>query len=200
MRNSKKTRRKLLRAAKEHIHKYGFKDLNANRLSIMVNMKHDVVNRSYQGMDNLIEAYIASEDYWKALFEQYVLPADATELELRQLFIDIMQANFDRLFEHRGMQHVIWRQASEKNAMMRRIAEQREKDLAPFLALTDKYFLGKPTSFRAVTLYVIGTTYYIMNHASNTKSPLAGLDINIPAHKTEVRNAIEYIIKSIWII
>lgn len=198
MRNSKRTRRKLLRAATEHIHKYGFKDLNARRLSIMVNMKHDVVNRAYQGMDNLIAEYIISQDYWKELFELFTLPGDATELETRQMFIDIMQANFDKLLGHTGMQHVIWRQAGEKNTMMRRISEEREKEGAPFLALTDKYFAGRTTDFRSVVLYVLGGTYYAVNHASNNKSTIAGRDINMPEHRKLARETIEVIIVKVW--
>ncbi|SMC43884.1 hypothetical protein [Pedobacter africanus] len=200
MRNNKNTRRKLLRAAKEHINKYGFKGLNSNQLSIKVNMKHDVVQRVYQGMNNLIKAYIISEDYWKELFEQYTMPQDSAEQEVRQMFIDILQANFDKLFAHKGMQHVIWRQAGENCTMMRRISEAREKDGAPFLALTDKFFTGRKTDFRTVVMYVLGGTYYMMNHASNNKSTIVGRDINRPDHRNMARKTIEEIIKKLWLI
>jgi AcrR family transcriptional regulator len=176
----------------------GFRAINNSRIAAHVNMHRKNISNNFGSLNGLLAAYIKRKDYWNQVFERYVLPATATDDDVQEMFIDLMQANFNFFAKDREMQQVILWQISETNALMQSVSEKREKSGAVLLGYTDRHFEGWDIGFRVITALILGGIYYLVLHARFNKSTVAGIDMNNEWDRQRVLKAIRYLIELVW--
>jgi len=192
------TKMKLLKKVGEVMAEKGYREINATALGLRINRHRTAVKNHFGSVKGLMETYVRIADYWKPNLEKFMLPETATNEEIKQMFIALMQMNFDLFTQNKEMQGIIYWQISEENPLMQRTSIEREKAGAALLALTDRHFAGTGINFRAVICSMLSTIYYPTWHARYNKSSVAGLDINQEKDYQDLRDTIGYIIELVW--
>lgn len=188
----------LVETLRGYVARNGFKNLKASDIAEHTGVHASNISRIFGGLDGLVKHLVTEYDYWNALFERFRLRPQAKAWQILEMFKLLMVANFEALFANTEMQHVILGQVTVDDEVMRQISENREKNGAPLLALTDKHFKGSGVNFRMVIALLLGGVYYLVLHAKNNKSAVCGIDINKEEDYQELRETIGYIIELVW--
>jgi len=122
------------------LEKREYKQLTAAGLARWIAMGKNVVCDSFGALVNLLKMYIAKVDHWNPFFERFQLPKAASDEQVNQLFVELMQHNFKYFSHNRQMQNIILWQLNEDSPLLRNISEAREVEGAKLLAMTDRHF------------------------------------------------------------
>jgi len=159
--------------------------------------RHDsAINRIFGNVDGLKRAYVARKDYWKPQLES--LSSGNTEEELKACFTELMQDNLMKFWEDKEMQRIIAWQMTDGGKLMRSVSEQREREAANLLGMTDRFFAGTNTSFKTVLALVLYGTYGMVLHAKNNGSTVSGIDINNERERQVLHRTITQVLEWAW--
>lgn len=197
-RDADRTKEDLLWATGEIMAGDGFRAINASRIAGQVNIHRKNISNNFGSLNGMLATYIKRKDYWNRAFERYVLPLGASDDDVREMFIELMQSNFEFFGSDREMQQVILWQISETNPLMQSVSEKREKSGAILLACTDRHFESSAIGFREIMALLLGGIYYLVLHARFNKSTVCGIDINNERDRQRVLKAIRYLIELVW--
>ncbi|MBB5440249.1 AcrR family transcriptional regulator [Pedobacter sp. AK017] len=192
------TKMQLLKAVGEMMAEKGHRGINATALGLRINRHRTAVKNHFGSVKGLLETYVRLADYWKPSLEKFMLPETASDREVKEMFIALMQTSFDLFSQNREMQGIILWQVTEESPLMYRTSVEREKAAAALLALTDRHFEGKGVNFRAVMCILLSAIYYPVWHARYNKSSVAGIDINKEQDYKALRETIGYLIELVW--
>lgn len=190
--------KKLIAAVGEILREQGYTGLGINKVALRAGVSKELIYRYFDGMNNLLKTYINGKDYWLPLLEKLNHEEIREDGDILKLFTGLLQEQFRFFYEEKEMQKFILWQISEVNTLMRSISEKRETEGAKLLALTNRHFRGSGISIRAVIALLLGGIYYVVLHAHNNKSTVAGIDANQEADRQEVLKAIAQILSWAW--
>jgi hypothetical protein len=159
------------------------------------------VNIRFGNINGLIMAYVARKDYWVLFFQRFTLSPASTPLEMKAMFTELMQENLNYFWNDAKAQRLILAQIGldkVKRPLMRAISEEREKEGAALLALTDKYFAGTGVDFKMLMAMTLGGIYYLVLHAKNNGSTVAGRDLNLERDRLSLQRSIGQYIDWAW--
>jgi len=193
--NRDDTMQKLLAAVGAILTEKGYTGLGINKIALEAGVTKELIYRYYGGLNNLLKTYISSRDYWQPLLKDLNHDSPADTLKM---FTELLQNQFRFFFEEKEMQKFILWQISEYNTLMRSISEERESEGAKLLALTNEHFKGSGINIRAVMALLLGGIYYVILHAENNKSTVAGIDANLEKDREELITTIGQILNWAW--
>ncbi len=177
----------------------GFDALNAVSVSAAAGLLRGRVSGIFGNLNTLIKAYVAREDYWGVFFERFQLSGSATDEEIKAMFVEMMQENLCHFWKSREVQQLILAQISGKRkALMRSISEGREQSGAALLKLTDRHFAGTSVDFRTHISLMLGGTYYLVLHAKENGSTVAGRDLSLDRDFLSLHRSITQYIDWAW--
>ncbi|MET4142169.1 AcrR family transcriptional regulator [Pedobacter sp. UYP1] len=190
IRNKEKTRLKLLNAVGEIIKTEGYKGLGVNNIAAKAKVDKKLIYLYFGNVDKLVETYVRQKDYWSAFSEGIQGLIEANQGNFGQeLASQILVDQFNFFLDAEEMQKVILWEISEKNALMREIADAREILGNELFKLTDPHFKGTDVDIRAIQALLIGGIYYLVLHAKSNGSTFCGLDINeLPDQKRIIKS------------
>jgi AcrR family transcriptional regulator len=198
IRDYDKTRQRMLEVVGEILRETGYSGLKTNNIARRLGKDKNLIRYYFNSLVNLEKAYIRENDYWFAFFESISLPEQPSENDVRQFFIKLMLENFEFFSDNIEMQKIILWQISENNPLMRSVSDQREAEGEKLLQMTDPYFAGTDTSFRAVIAVILGAIYYLVLHARTNRSTVCSLDINMANDRRVLAATIRQIIGWAW--
>jgi AcrR family transcriptional regulator len=197
-RDKDETMKRFIDAVGEILKEKGYTGLGLNKIALQAGMDKKLIYRYFGGLNNLLTAYISGKDYWQPLLREMNEAAGREETEVLPLFVKLFQDLFLFFREEPEMQQFILWQMSEPNPLMRSISEDREREGARLLALTDSHFKNSGVHIRSVLALVLGGVYYTLLHAEHNKSTVAGVDMNLEKDRQEMFKTIGQVLSWAW--
>lgn len=196
IRNKEKTRLKLLNAVGEIIKTEGYKGLGVNNIAAKAKADKKLIYLYFENVDKLVETYVRQKDYWSAFSEgiQGLIEANQGNFG-EELASQILVDQFNFFLDAEEMQKVILWEISEKNELMREIADAREVLGNELFKLTDPHFGGTDVDIRAIQALLIGGIYYLILHTKSNGSTFCGLDINELPDQKRIIKSLRQIVK-----
>jgi len=198
VRDAEQTQQDLLEAVGKIMGDKGFRDLSVKNITNLIGKDKNMLRYYFNSLEELEKAYIDEKDYWPPFFKRFNLGLSPEKDKVENMFTELMQENFRYFFANMEMQQIILWQISEDNPLLRQVSENREKEGAKLLNLTDPFFGGSGVSFRAVMALLLGGIYYLTLHARYNKSTVCGIDVNKMADRETLLNTIAQILTWGW--
>jgi AcrR family transcriptional regulator len=189
--------KRFMEAVGEILKEKGYAGLGVNKIALQAGMNKKLIYRYFGSLNNLLKAYISGKDYWQPLLKD-LNEASGDDRDILRLFVKLFQDLF-RFFrdEPEMRQFILW-QMSEANPLMRGISEEREREGARLLALTDGHFRDSGVSIRSVMALLLGGIYYVLLHAEHNKSTVAGVDMNLEKDREAMLRTIGQVLHWAW--
>lgn len=196
--NKDETMKRLIEAVGEILKEKGHTGLGVNKIALQAGVSKELIYRYFSSLNNLLKAYIRKKDYWQPLLSDLNVAVAEKPPDMLKLFVALLQDQFRFFYEEKEMQKFILWQMSEYNVLMKSISEARENEGARLLALTDAHFRDSGINFRPVVALLLGGIYYVILHAENNRSTVAGVDANLEKDRQELLAAIEQVLTWAW--
>jgi len=191
--NKEKTMAKLLSAVGKVLEKKGYTGLTSTNIAKVANVDRKLIKLYFGSVDNLIETYIRSKDYWLLSSDNtsHTLenePPNGTQDILENLLLD----QLNNFLVNNEMQKAVTWQISEKSAIMSEITRKREEISKLFFEKADKE-LPPHVDIRAISSILVSGIYYLVLHSKHTESTVCEIELDENGFE-RIRAAIKQII------
>lgn len=191
--NKEKTMAKLLSAVGKVLEKKGYTGLTPTNIAKVANVDRKLIKLYFGSVDNLIETYIRSKDYWLLSSDNtsHTLenePPNGTQDILENLLLD----QLNNFLVNNEMQKAVTWQISEKSAIMSEITRKREEISKLFFEKADKE-LPPHVDIRAISSILVSGIYYLVLHSKHTESTVCEIELDEIGFE-RIRAAIKQII------
>lgn len=199
VRSKERTKQKLIDAVGEVLKEKGYSGLTVNNIVQKAKVDRRLISMYFGGLDNLLEEYLNSRDYWMTK----VMPMMAGILEQSREFgvkelIEALHLLYDAIDSSQELQKMLAWQVSEEHPKLRELAERRDKLSGPFFEPTDKKFEGTGINLRAVVALQIAGVYFISLHAKMNKAPFCEIQVETEQGKAQIKQALETIMGLVY--
>lgn len=186
---------KLIEAVGTVIKNEGYTGLTATNIARVAGLNRRLITLYFGTIDNLIETYVRSKDYWIAA------SGDAVELikkytgeNTKPILDKLLQNQLDYFFNEEEMQKIVLWQISQSTQIMKDVSEERELLSRDFFKLSDRELEGKDTDLRAVSALLVAGIYYLVLHAKSTDTLFCEIDLNTTEGMVRIKKAISLIL------
>ena len=196
IRNDKeRSKKKILDAVGVIVRNEGYSNINILKVSKISGLSRRLINRYFESVEQLIETYIKSKDYW-------VAPAGNTgevmennkNLDTRSILETLLVNQLDYVSKEEEMQKILLYQISQRSKIMFEVAEEREKLGAEFFKMSDPFFENTDIDLRAITGLLVGGIYYMVLHAKTNDSLFCQIDVNSIEGMNRIKKAVHEIL------
>lgn len=194
-----RSKQKLIQAVGVVVKAKGYTGLTATNISKAAGLDRKLVTLYFGSVDNLIEIYVKSKDYWVAASgEVNNLTEDNQGKDTKQVLEKLLLSQLDYFYGNEEMQKIVLWQISQRSQIMFQVCEEREQLSSKFFALTDKELKGKDIDLRAIVALLVSGIYHMVLHAKTTDSLFCEIDINKPEGMQRIKDAISLILESAY--
>jgi AcrR family transcriptional regulator len=193
IRNKEKSKQKLLNAVGKILRTKGFSALKVNDIAATAGLDKKLIYNYFGSAEKLIDAYIHSQDFWaNAINEEAPVAIDDGGQALSK---SMLLSQFDYIFKNKELQKILVWELSESRKSLKKLYDEREaKGEILFSHIIDPYFGEYAVRYRAILALLVSGIYYLDIHSSVNFSTMCGLDIKSEAGRTEIREAVSFII------
>jgi len=194
--DKERTKSKLVKAVGTVIQTKGYTGLTATNIAKAAGLSRRAISLYFDTVENLIETYVKSKDYWVAAAGDAAnLTAVDSNERNKEVLEKLLLNQFRYFFNNEEMQKIVLWQISEQTEVMYHVCEEREKLSQAFFALADKEATIKDVDLRAIAALLVGGIYHLVLHAKGTSSLFCELDINQTEDFERVEKAISLVLK-----
>lgn len=195
LKNKARTIQVLLDAVGRIIKTEGHHGLNIKNIADTANVSRKLIYVYFGGLNKLVETYVLSNEYWHVPGNEDIAKflAKGDDFGKDDIFI-ILKNQFRSLHTSVELQKIVLWEISERNDVLRKLADGREKIGEVLLKVTDKQFQQTGLDIRAVLALLIGGIYYLNLHAAVNGSTFCGIDINKPKGNERVLNSLKTVV------
>lgn len=186
-----RSKQKLIQAVGTVIKTKGYTGLTATNISKTAGLDRKLVTLYFGSVDNLVEIYVRSKDYWVAASGEL---GDLTEKDTKQILESLLLNQLDYFYGNEEMQKIVLWQISQRSQIMFQVCEEREELGSRFFALTDKELKNKDIDLRAIVGLLVAGIYHLVLHAKTTDSLFCEIDINKPEGMKRIKDAISLVL------
>lgn len=186
-----RSKQKLIQAVGTVIKTKGYTGLTATNISKAAGLDRKLVTLYFGSVDNLVEIYVRSKDYWVAASGEL---GDLAEKDTKQILESLLLNQLDYFYGNEEMQKIVLWQISQRSQIMFQVCEEREELGSRFFALTDEELKNKDIDLRAVVSLLVAGIYHLVLHAKTTDSLFCEIDINKPEGMKRIKEAISLIL------
>lgn len=195
LRDSQRTKRKLLNAVGEILKAEGHIGLGINNIARYADVHKKLIYRYFVTPELLIEAYMMEKDYWARSSKNLAEMTRSNKDDFgRDLACKILEEQLEYFSGNLELQNIILWEISEKSQLMNKIARLRESIGEELFQLTDPHFEGSSVNIRAIRAILISGIYYMVLHSKNNSSNFCGLDISKESDKRELVRALKQLV------
>jgi len=192
-----RSKQKLIQAVGVVVKAKGYTGLTATNISKAAGLDRKLVTLYFGSVDNLIEIYIKSKDYWVAASGE-VNNLTEDNQDTKQVLEKLLLNQLDYFYGNEEMQKIVLWQISQRSQIMFQVCEEREQLSSKFFVLTDKELKGKDIDLRAIVGLLVSGIYHMVLHAKTTDSLFCEIDINKPEGMKRIKDAISLILESAY--
>jgi len=199
IRNSEKTKQKLIDAVGIILNNKGYQHINAKNITEITGLNRKLINHYFGNIKNLIDTYLNATDYWT----QHINPKLANIVKETGAFGQdaigkILTTLFDEVQQSPNLRGLLNWEISTYNDSLRKLADKREELGSALFKLTDKDFRNSNINLRAIIAIQIAGIYYLNLHAKTNGSNFCEIDINNPEGADSIKKALQTIIALIY--
>ena len=195
-RNKQRTKQKLLAAVGKILRTKGHHALGVNKIAETAKVDKKLIYLYFGGVDKLVETYIKQQDYWWQYEENTTALIENNKKDFgEKLSTRLLTEQLDYFYHNKEMQKIILWEISEKNRLMRQIADKREETGDQLFPLSDPVFKDSPVDFKAIQAIQVAGIYYLVLHVMSNGSRFCGVDINNAIDRKRIAEAAEQIVK-----
>lgn len=196
VREKARTMNKLIIAVGKVIQKKGYAGLNIANICKEAGLDRRLVYTYFGSLDNLVETYINQKDYWKSDAQEQISTLLVKETPLSSEEItQLLQGQFEAVLKDKALQKIIHWELGEKNKVLRKISDGRERLGEELFNLSEPSFKKTDIDIRAMLALQIGGLYYLSLHAKSNGSLFCGIDINQPDGKERISKALKKVVE-----
>lgn len=191
IRDKEKSKLRFLNAVGKIIKSKGYQGLQVTKIATVAGLDKKLIYRYYGSVDNLVNEYLRSRDYWNKINENDLSKVDLSDGG-KELSKVVVGNQFEFLKKNKESQKIILWELSESKSLLRKLADERESiGEKMFETFTDKHFKKDSRSYRAVMAILISSTYYLNMHAEVNGSFFCGLDFKNDEDRKLVQKTLE---------
>lgn len=197
--DKERTKQKFVDAVGKIIRTKGYAALGVNKIAEVAGANKKLIYVYFGSVKKLIETYIKSQDYWQSFNNTVVSSLDEHRKDYGQRLAHVIpKAQFDYFQQSKEMQKILLWELSEKNRMMRKVADEREKIGSEIFKLSDPLFENSDIDIRATYSLLVAGIYYLILHAATNGSTFCEIDITKHADRDRVLNEIDRIVEEAY--
>jgi AcrR family transcriptional regulator len=190
---------KLIEAVGIVIKSKGYTGLSATNIAKAAGLSRRLITLYFGTVENLIETYVRSKDYWIAASGDAVdMIKENTGENTRFILDQLLQNQLDYFFNEEEMQKIVLWQISQSTQIMKEVCEERELLSKYFFALSDKELNGKDIDLRAISGLLVAGIYYLVLHAKSTDTLFCEIDLNTTEGMLRIKKAISLILEKTY--
>ncbi|WP_448635482.1 TetR/AcrR family transcriptional regulator [Pedobacter panaciterrae] len=156
-----RSKQKLIQAVGIVIQDKGYTGLTVTNISKAAGLDRKLIKLYFGSVDNLIEIYVKSKDYWVAATgDAGIMIENNQGKDTKQILKNLLLNQLDYFYENEEMQKIVLWQISQRSQIMYQVCEEREQLSSTFFALTDKELKGNDVDLRAIARF-IGCRYLL---------------------------------------
>jgi AcrR family transcriptional regulator len=191
-----RSKQKLIHAVGIVIQNKGYTGLTVTNISKAAGLDRKLITLYFGSVDNLIEIYVKSKDYWVAAAGNAGNMIENNEgKDTKRILENLLINQLDYFYGNEEMQKIVLWQISQRSQIMYQVCEEREQLSATFFALTDKELQGTNVDLRAIAGLLVAGIYYMVLHAKTTDSLFCEIDINKPEGMERIKEAISLVLE-----
>jgi len=193
LRNKEKSKQKFLDAVEKILHTKGFAGLKVNDIARTAGLDKKLMYNYFGGKDELIDAYIRSQDFWSNVKNESAGPMvnDGGKTFSKTMLL----SQFDYVFRNKEFQKILLWGLIENRKSLKKLADNREENGAIlFESITDPHFNENAKRYRAIIALLISGIYYLDIYATTNDCTFCGLDLKSTTGRSEIENAISFLI------
>ncbi len=191
IRDKEKSKLRFLNAVGKIIKSKGYQGLQVTKIATVAGLDKKLIYRYYGSVDNLVNEFLKSKDYWSKISDVELSEIDLTDggKEISKL---LLGNQFEYLKKNKELQKILLWELSEPKSLLRKLADERESlGEEMFVNITDKHFMKNSKNYRAVMAILISSTYYLNMHAEVNGSNFCGLDFKNEEDRSLVQKTLE---------
>lgn len=193
--NKELTKERLINAVGELLIDEGYSSLKINKIAKKAGVDKKLIYRYFGNVESLIQAYLRKKDFWMDRVPDIEEQAEAIRSDSGKILAgEILQNQLKYFYDNTEMQRIILWEISEKNALLKGMAETRENLGSELFKVTDNHFKGSSVNLRAIEALLVSGIYYLVLHAKTNGSTFCEIDINDPNGREEINIAARQII------
>ena len=191
-----RSKQKLIHAVGIVIQNKGYTGLTVTNISKAAGLDRKLITLYFGSVDNLIEIYVKSKDYWVAAAGNAGNMIENNEgKDTKRILENLLINQLDYFYGNEEMQKIVLWQISQRSQIMYQVCEEREQLSSTFFALTDKELQGTNVDLRAIAGLLVAGIYYMVLHAKTTDSLFCEIDINKPEGMERIKEAISLVLE-----
>lgn len=195
IRDKERTILKLIQAVGEIVKTEGYTALGVNRIAKKAEVDKKLIYRYFNNVNNLIETYIKTKDYWIGLSSNMEQIIAGSKIELgKPLVKSVLRAHFHHFITDPEIQKIIIWELSEKNKFLKQISAKREAFGDEVFQLIEPYFKDSNVDIRATLALQISGIIFIVLQAKSSGVPFCGIDVNNPNDIERLLDALDGIV------
>lgn len=192
--NKDKTMAKLLAAVGEVLQAKGYTGLTPTNIAKAANLDRKLITLYYGSVENLIETYIRTKDYWlTATGDSTAKLQDNSDNSTKDILEKLLIDQLENFLVNTEMQKAITWQISEKSNIMSEIIRKREEISKLFFAKADEELQPTDTDIRAISSLLLAGIYYLVLHSKHTESTVCEIELDDKGFD-RIRTAIKQIL------
>ncbi|HEY0298802.1 MAG TPA: TetR/AcrR family transcriptional regulator [Arachidicoccus sp.] len=196
IRNTEKTKAKIIAAVGKVLCKYGYEGLRSSYIAKEAKVDAKLLVYYFGDLNNLINTYIRSKEYLNNFPQDIIQKVNALEGLRPDALEAVMEHQFESLLSSIETQKFVHWQLGEANDALRQIAGGREAMAVELFKKADKVFDGTDVDFGAMYAIMVGSMYSTLLHTFNgIGGALYGLDLKLPADRGRIKKEIARLIK-----
>lgn len=193
VRDKEKTRLKLINAVGEIIKTEGYTALGVNNIARKADVNKKLIYRYFDNnVNNLIETYVKTKDYWLSLSEDMDRIMAESQIDGgRPMVKSILKAHLSFFYTEEEMQKIVIWETSEKNKLMKEVGLKREAFGEEVFKLLLPHFEKSDVDFRSIMALQVAGIIFMVLQSKASGNPFCGVDINDPKDMERIMNALD---------
>ncbi|PLK44876.1 TetR/AcrR family transcriptional regulator [Emticicia sp. TH156] len=183
---------RLIAAVGAVIQKKGYTALTGPNIAKEAGLDKKLIWTYFGSIDNLVETYILQRDFWN-MADQKIISELLKHPEAigKKDITTLLHGQLDRMMKDKVLQRIIHWEIGEKNKMLRKISDKRERIGEQLFEIIEPDFSHTSVDIRTKLAIQIAGIYYLVLHARYNGSLFCGIDINQPGDLQRLRQAIQ---------
>lgn len=194
-----RTMQKMVDAVGMVLKEQGYTGLNIANITAKAGVDRRLVSTYFGTIDNLIEEYLTSRDYWMSKVAPKVQEiAEKSEKFGEKEIVKILHTLYDSVESSVDLQRMILWQVSEYNPKISTLLEQREKLGEPLFEATDADFKDTDIDLRAMLAIQIAGIYYLNLQSKSNNVAFCEVNLGTEEGTKRIKNAIAKMMELVY--
>ena len=199
IRNKEHTQQKLINAVGAVLKEKGYAGISIPNIIKKAKVDRRLIYTYYGGLDNLVEEYLNSRDYWMTKVAPKVQEIAFKSVHFgEKQIVEILHTLYDAVDGSVDLQKMILWQISEYHDKLRALVDNREKLGEPLFKATDADFKDTDINLRAMLAVQIAGIYYLVLHSKSNKSTFCEINLETEEGKNQIKEAIAKMMELVY--